>query len=208
MDDDAALMCRVRDGDVAAFNELFARWRSPIVRFTVRFVGHQARGEELAQDIFLKIYRARARYEPREAFKAYLFRVATNHCLNEVRRAEYRRRPISVDELLREPMDTHGASPDALIEAARMQRAVREAVASLPETQRAVLLLQKEQGMPLKDIADLLETTVSAVKSLLTRARRALMVELAPFMTPHAAEISARGDLNAGLGAVAPDGGR
>lgn len=182
-DEDATLMCQVRDGDMEAFNELFARWRVPIVRFSVRFVGTQARGEELAQDIFLKIYRARERYEPREAFKAYLFRVATNHCLNEVRRAEYRKRPISVDELLREPIDARGASADALVEAARMQHAVRVAVAALPPTQRAVLLLQKEQGMPLKEIAELLETTVSAVKSLLTRARKALMVELAPFMT-------------------------
>lgn len=181
-DDDARLMCLVRDGDDEAFSELFQRWRRPMVRFAVRFVGHQARGEELAQDVFLKVYRARARYEPREPFRAYIFRVATNHCLNEVRRREYRLRPVPVDELKVEPRDQRKPGADELVDAARVQAAVRVAVAGLPPAQRAALLLQKEQGMPLVDIADTLETTVGAVKSLLNRARKTLLAELAPLL--------------------------
>ncbi|MCA9541790.1 MAG: sigma-70 family RNA polymerase sigma factor, partial [Myxococcales bacterium] len=135
-DDDAELMCRARDGDAEAFAELFRRWRRPMVRFAVRFVGAQDRGEELAQDIFLKIYRARARYEPREPFRAYIFRVATNHCLNEVRRAEYRSKPVAVEDLPREPADKRRADATDLVHAAEVQRAVRSAVAGLPDTQR------------------------------------------------------------------------
>lgn len=182
-DDDAQLMCRARDGDPEAFAELFRRWRRPIVRFAVRFCGRQDRGEELAQDIFLKIYRARARYEPREAFRSYIFRVATNHCINEVRRAEHRHRGGSVDAMPVEPEDGGRPGADALLHADRIQKAVRAAVAGLPETQRAALLLQKEQGMPLAEIAENLETTVGAVKSLLNRARKSLMAELAPFVS-------------------------
>lgn len=181
-DDDARLMCAARDGDPDAFAELFRRWRRPMVRFAVRFCGQQDRGEELAQDIFLKIYRARARYEPREAFRAYIFRVATNHCLNEVRRAEHRHRGGSVDAMKSEPRDGGRPTADALVHADRIQQAVRTAVAGLPDTQRAALLLQKEQGMPLSEIAETLETTVSAVKSLLNRARKTLMRELRPFV--------------------------
>ncbi len=182
-DDDAQLMCRARDGDPEAFAELFRRWRRPMVRFAVRFCGRQDRGEELAQDIFLKIYRARARYVPREAFRSYIFRVATNHCINEVRRAEHRHRGGSVDAMPIEPGDDDRPGADALVHADRIQKAVRSAVAALPETQRAALLLQKEHGLPLTEIADNLETTVSAVKSLLNRARKKLTAELAPFMT-------------------------
>ena len=191
-DEDALLMCRVRDGDDEAFAELFARWRVAMVRFAVRFVGNQDRGEELAQDVFLKIYRARARYVPREAFRAYIFRVATNHCLNEVRRAEYRSPRIAVEEMAQEPADEHGISAEELVQADRVQQAVRAAVVALPPQQRAALLLQREQGLGLADIAETLETTVSAVKSLLTRARRSLTESLAPLM-----EIARTGDLPA-----------
>ena len=181
-DPDAALMCRVRDGDDDAFTRLFATWRRPLVRFTVRFVSDQARGEELAQDVFLKVYRARERYEPRERFAAYLFRVATNHCLNELRRSEHKARGDNVEDLAHEPVDAHQAGADAVIEAAEIQVAVRAAVGKLPPTQRAALLLLREEGLGYEEIADALETSVSAVKSLLNRARKALTAELQPFL--------------------------
>lgn len=182
LDEDARLMCRVRDGDEEAFTRLFERWRVPIVRFAVRFVGAQHRGEELAQEIFLKVYRARERYEPRERFAAWIFRIATNHCLNEVRRPEYRHRPVAVEDLVIEPIDRRRPRADEMVHAARLQAAVREAVATLPETQRAALLLQRDQGLAYEEIAAALETTVPAVKSLLNRARKGLMARLAPWL--------------------------
>ncbi len=190
VDDDAVLMCRVRDGDDDAFTELFSRWRRPMVRFTVRFVGDQARGEELAQDVFLKLYRARERYEPRERFAAYVFRVATNHCLNELRRAEHKARGENVEEMSQEPADVGHAAADAVVEAAQIQAAVRVAVGKLPPTQRAALLLLREEGLGYEEIAVALETSVAAVKSLLNRARKALVLELEPFLeSPMAAPV-------------------
>lgn len=191
-DDDAELMCRTRDGDAEAFAELFRRWRRPIVRFSVRFVGTQERGEEMAQDVFLKIYRARHRYEPREPFRAYIFRVTTNHCLNEVRRAEHRFRGGAVEDMAREPADRRLADAADLVHADRVQQAVRAAVSSLPPTQRAALLLQREQGLPLAEIAETLETTVGAVKSLLNRARKSLTAQLRPLLEPELAPGGAR----------------
>ncbi len=188
IEEDARLMLRVREDDPAAFETLFQRWRRPIVRFAVRFVGQQERGEELAQEIFLKIYRARHRYEAREAFRAYIFRVASNHCLNELRRGEYRHKRVAVEELSREPIDFHRPSPEALLQADHIQQTVRRAVAALPPQQRAALLLQREEGLPQREIAEIMETTVSAVKSLLTRARKALMVELAPLLKDDTAQ--------------------
>ncbi len=181
-DEDTQLMCRCRAGDSAAFAQLFERWRRPMVRFATRFVGNQARGEELAQDIFMKVYRARTRYEPRERFRAFLFRVATNHCLNEVRRPEYRRPATSLDSLVIEPIDRRRPAPEALVHAARMQASVRAAVLELPPNQRAALLLQREQGLGLAEIAQALDTTVGAVKSLLNRARKTLMTSLKPLL--------------------------
>lgn len=180
-DEDATLMCRTRDGDAAAFAELFTRWRVPMVRFAVRYTGDQARGEELAQDVFLKIYGARARYEPREPFRAYIFKVATNHCLNAVTRAEHRHGKVSVDDGAI-PLPAPRTDPEALLDAATMQQRVRRAVAGLPERQRVALLLQKEDGLGYQEIADALETTVSAVKSMLNRARGVLLDELSPWL--------------------------
>ncbi|MCB9546748.1 MAG: RNA polymerase sigma factor [Myxococcales bacterium] len=178
-DEDAALMCRTRDGDAAAFAELFARWRVPMVRFAVRYTGDQARGEELAQDVFLKIYRARARYEPREPFRAYIFKVATNHCLNAVTRAEHRHGRVALDDLAIPPPAPR-TDPVELLDAESLQRRVRAAVATLPERQRAALLLQKEDGLGYQEIADALATSVSAVKSMLNRARGVLLAALEP----------------------------
>lgn len=182
MDTDAQLMCRARDGDPDAFGELFNRWRLPMVRFAVRFIGDQARGEELAQDVFLKIYRARHRYEPREAFRAYIFKVATNHCINQKNRAENRRPRVAVEDLRVEPTDQRRPDATELVHAEALRLQVRAAVADLPPKQRAALLLQKEDGLGYQEIADALSTSVSAVKSLLNRARNALLRDLEPLL--------------------------
>ncbi len=181
-DEDAALMCLVRDGDDDAFTRLFARWRAPLVRFTVRFVGDQARGEELAQDVLLKIYRVRERYVPSERFAAYLYRIATNHCLNELRRAEHRTPRVEIEVADEATVDASNPTVDEMLQGDRLQTAVRAAVGRLPPNQRAALLLQHDEGLAYEEIADALETSVAAVKSLLNRARRALMQDLAPLL--------------------------
>ena len=90
LDEDAELMGRVAAGDRAAFGVLFDRHQASVCRFARRFVGDEARAEEVAQEVFVKLFRSAKSYRPTAKFKTFLFRVATNHCLNEVRRGEYR----------------------------------------------------------------------------------------------------------------------
>src|SRR3990172_5179273 len=99
-DPDVQLMLRFRDGDEEAFRELFEKHSRAIVNFAYHFVGNRQRAEELAQDVFLQIYRAGARYEPQAKFTTWLYRIATNACLNEVRRPEhrYRKRPLEYQQ--------------------------------------------------------------------------------------------------------------
>ena len=97
-DEDAALFLRVARGDKAAFATLFDRHQASVVRFAFRFVGNQARAEELAQDIFVKLYKSAKGYSPSAKFKTFMFRVATNHCLNELRRPEARAEKIEMEE--------------------------------------------------------------------------------------------------------------
>src|SRR5687768_8874915 len=95
VDSDEGLMVKVGRGDRAAFTTLFERHKASVCRFAYRFVGDQSRAEELAQEVFLKLFRAAGGYRPSARFKTFLFRVATNHCLNEVRRGEYRAEHVS-----------------------------------------------------------------------------------------------------------------
>src|SRR5262245_54697201 len=97
-DPDARLMMLVREGDREAFRAIFERHSGAIARFAGHFLGNPARGEEIAQEVFLQLYRARERYEPRARFSTYLYTIAQNLCRNEVRRPEYRARPESLDD--------------------------------------------------------------------------------------------------------------
>jgi RNA polymerase sigma-70 factor, ECF subfamily len=180
---DAELMLRVKAGDHAGFGLLVERHRGPVVRFLYRMVANQAIAEELAQEVFLRVYRARAGYEPTAKFTTWLFRIATNLALNQQRDFRLRRSEDSLDE---NPEDSHRPElPDAhpsveqkLLDAARL-REVRRAVRGLPEKQRAALLMHKYQDMEYSQIARVLDCSESAVKSLLFRAYETLRLRLA-----------------------------
>lgn len=172
MDADAELMLRVAAGDTAAFARLFDRYQASVTRFAFRYVGDPARAEELAQDIFVKLFRSAKRYQPTAKFKTFLFRVAANHCLNEVRRGEHRM--DSLDERLQsgdaaEPA-TDGPRPDEALQGQELQGAVMRALGDLSERERAAFLLCRFEGMPYREIAQALEATEAAVKSLIHRA--------------------------------------
>jgi RNA polymerase sigma-70 factor (ECF subfamily) len=174
-DDDARLMLAFQRGDETCFEQLFQKYKKAVINFAFRFTGRAAVSEELAQEIFVKCYMARDAYQPSARFTTWLFRIARNHCLNEVRRQDYRHRtePISEERPL-----PGGASPEAQAQARALERAVQQALAALPESQRTALVLCQLQGMSYEEIAATMETTVSAVKSLLNRARRALIKHL------------------------------
>jgi RNA polymerase sigma-70 factor (ECF subfamily) len=168
-DEDARLMEQVAAGDQAAFARLFDRHQGAVVRFAWRFVGSQARAEELAQEIFLKLYRSAKSYRPSAKFKTFLFRVATNHCLNEVRRGDYRVMEPAKDEQ-HDTTEAVGQRPDQALEGKQLEAAVGQALGKMSERERAAFSMCRFEGMAYRDIADALEASEAAVKSLIHRA--------------------------------------
>jgi RNA polymerase sigma-70 factor, ECF subfamily len=189
-DPDVDLMQRVRGGDTAAFRELFAKYGEAVVSFAYRFVNSRSRAEELAQDAFLQIYRARARYEARARFSTYLYRVVTNLCLNELRRFEYQGkteplegRPLGDDEEgTRELADTSLPEVEDLLAGSETGARIKKVLDKLPANQKSALLLSRVEGLSYQEVAECLETTESAVKSLIFRATQTLREELADLL--------------------------
>jgi RNA polymerase sigma-70 factor (ECF subfamily) len=181
-DPDAALMLAFQRGDESAFRTLYQRHARAMVAFCHHFVRDAARAEELAQDVFVKLYRAAHRYTPRARFRTFLYRVAANHCLNEIRRGEYGAREREDRDGPTDPdrIASPGASPEDAALGAALEQTVRELLARLPEKQRAALVLCRFEGMGYEEIARVLETSVAAVKSLVHRATVAAAEALAP----------------------------
>jgi RNA polymerase sigma-70 factor (ECF subfamily) len=190
-DPDAALLLAFRRGDASAFRTLFERHARAMVAFCHHYVRDAARAEELAQDVFVKLFRAADRYEPSARFKTFLYRIAANHCLNELRRGEYAARAAQGAD---EPADPDAlasgtAGPDADAEARMLEAAVKALLDRLPEKQRTAFVLARFEGLSYEEIADVLETTVSAVKSLVHRATVAAADALEPHSLPEAEEV-------------------
>jgi RNA polymerase sigma-70 factor, ECF subfamily len=189
-DPDVALMQRVAKGDTAAFRELFSKHNEAVVNFAYRFVQNRHRAEELTQDAFLQIYRARARYEAKARFTTYLYRVITNLCLNELRRFDYQGRMEPLEGKPFEPGEEgtrelpDESLPDAEDRLAGVETGVRiqKVLDRLPENQKAALLLSRVEGLSYLEVAECLGTTESAVKSLIFRATQTLRGELADLL--------------------------
>jgi len=184
-DADAALMLAFQRGDEGAFRALFERHARAMVAFCHHFVRDAARAEELAQDVFVKLYRAADRYRPSARFKTFLYRIASNHCLNELRRGEYAARAAEArageDPAEPDALASAAPTPEAAAEGAALERAVGSLLERLPEKQRAALVLCRFEGLSYEEIAEVLETSVSAVKSLVHRATVSAAAALAPF---------------------------
>jgi RNA polymerase sigma-70 factor (ECF subfamily) len=183
LEPDARLMLRVREGDSASFGLLLERHRAPVIRFLYRMVQNQAVAEELAQEAFLRVYRARARYEPTARFTTWLFRIAMHLALNSLRDQRSWKYQESLDEeaedtASRQLADRRPTIEQKLLDRARLDE-VRRAVAGLPDKQRAAVLMHKYEEMEYSQIAQVLECSESAVKSLLFRAYETLRARLA-----------------------------
>ena len=195
-DPDAALMVAFQGGDESAFRALFEKYGRAMVSYCHHYVKDRGRAEELAQDVFLKLHRSSARYQPTARFKTFLYRIASNHCLNELRRGEYAaaRELARHDESPGEPADPDAlagaaATPEDAALASSLARQVELLLARLPEKQRAAFVLGRLEGLAYDEIAEVLETTVPAVKSLLHRATVAAAAALAPYLAPAREEL-------------------
>ena len=189
---DVQLMLDVKAGDERSFELLLQRYRTPLVNFLYRMVRARKEAEDLAQEVFLRVYRARKDYVPSAKFTTWLFRIATNLALNSVRDNRYQRMEVSLDAPVtvdaedgdEKPLDIAEKHPNIeqyLVEEAR-KKMIRHAIDKLPEKQRAAVLLHKYQELDYGDIAKILECSESALKSLLFRAYETLRVELAPLV--------------------------
>ena len=186
---DAEIMLRAKAGDQSAFEYLVQKYRRPIVSFMYRMARNAAAAEDLAQEVFLRVYRSRETYEASAKFTTWLYRIATNLAVNHARDTRHERPEVQVS--LDEPNDDTGTTlelPDASLNAeqamVRRERmsAIRKKVEALPEQQRLAVIMHKYQQMDYKQIAEVLKKSESATKSLLFRAYETLREQLKEFI--------------------------
>lgn len=186
MEPDTQLMLRVKEGDSCSFELLLEKHRRPVINYLYRMIQNKAVAEELAQEVFLRVYRARDRYEPTAKFTTWLYRITTYLALNFLRDGRHERYSVSLDgdeQNGQRPLDLADRREnreEELVAGDRLE-AVRRAIAALPEKQRAAVIMHKYQELDYTQIAGALGCSVSAVKSLLFRAYETLRGRLLPF---------------------------
>ena len=183
LEQDAQLMLRVGEGDDTSFALLLERHRGPVVHFLYRMVQNQAVSEELAQEVFLRVYRSRSTYEPTAKFTTWLFRIATHVALNCIRDRKKEKGHESLDEEMLDGKERQVADRQWTVEQEMVHevklREVRQAIEALPAKQRAAVLMHKYEGLDYAQIAGVLSSSESAIKSLLFRAYETLRERLA-----------------------------
>jgi RNA polymerase sigma-70 factor (ECF subfamily) len=192
-------MLDVKAGDDSSFDFLLRKYRSPLVNFLNRMVRDSSTAEDLAQEVFLRVYRARKQYTPSAKFTTWLFRIATNVALNSVRDTRHQKMEVSIDAPTDEgdsrPMELR--APEKRIDEHLLERdrieTIRRAILALPEKQRAAVLLHKYEEMDYAEIARVLDCSESALKSLLFRAYENLRMQLAPLVAQPVAHRTGEG---------------
>jgi RNA polymerase sigma-70 factor, ECF subfamily len=184
---DIQLMLDVKAGDESSFALLLQKYRSPLVNFLFRMVRDTATAEDLAQEVFLRVYRARKQYSPSAKFTTWLFRIATNLALNSVRDNRHHQMEVSLDAPTEEDqapteLPTRELRIDEYMVERDRSEFIRRTIAALPEKQRVAVLLHKYEEMDYGEIAKILDCSESALKSLLFRAYENLRVQLAPLV--------------------------
>lgn len=188
-DPDVALMLRVQAGDESAFRALFEKFSPRILPYVRRMVGSEARAEEVTQDVFVQVFRFRQRYRPESKLSTWIYTIATNHCLNELRRPERRLRVDlwnrrDGDEGPEEPSlpDRDMPTPEEGASSRELSRLLDKSVADLPPKQRAALLLSRVDGLAYKDVGTMIGCSEGAVKALLFRATQTLKKQLKDYL--------------------------
>jgi RNA polymerase sigma-70 factor (ECF subfamily) len=182
---DFSLMARIGEGDHVAFRHLVERHQNAVIGTVAKMLGNPSEAEDIAQQVFLRVWRNAKRYRPDAKFTTYLFTITRNLVFNETRRKS-RKKEVSSDE--REEHSHHlieanpDRQPDAELLQAELQQAVDAAIAALPEAQRMAVVLRRYEQLSYEEIAAVLELSVSAVKSLLFRARTTLRESLSGYL--------------------------
>jgi RNA polymerase sigma-70 factor (ECF subfamily) len=189
LDPDAALMLRVKQGDTAAFTALVEKYKQPVMNLAFRTLRDETEAEDLAQTTFVQAWKSAARYEPSAKFSTWLFTIARNLCLNEIRRRS--RHPAESLDQTRDEADDQplhqiedrrtSAAPEALLRG-ELEHKVDEVLSALPEHQRTALLLCRQEELSYEEIAEVLGCSLSATKSLIHRARETIKAKLKPYL--------------------------
>jgi RNA polymerase sigma-70 factor (ECF subfamily) len=189
-DPDAVLMLRVKRGDRAAFAGLVEKYKQPVLNFIYRTLRDETEAEDLAQNVFLQVYKSRSRYRRTAKFSTWLFTIARNLCLNELRRRS--RHPTeSIEETHTDNEEqpqrqyedkSQMAPPENLLHGELVQK-IEEALAELPENQRSAILLCRQDELSYEEIAEVLDCSLSATKSLIHRGRETLKEKLKRYLS-------------------------
>jgi len=186
---DAQIMLRVKAGDDSDFDYLVQKYRRPMLNFMYRMAHNAAAAEDMAQEVFLRVYRSRQNYEASAKFTTWLYRIASNLAVNRARDTRHERpeNTVSLDEadqntgLTMDLPDDSLTAEEAIVRRERLA-AIRQRVQALPERQRMAVIMHKYQQMDYRQIAEILKLSESAIKSLLFRAYETLRVQLKEFV--------------------------
>ena len=182
-------MLRVKRGDRTAFATLVEKYKQPVMNFIYRSLRDETEAEDLAQNVFLQVYKSRDRYERTAKFSTWLFTIARNLCLNEIRRRS--RHPAESleethaeheDQPQRQYEDKKVPLPTENLLQGELARKIEEALAALPENQRTAILLCRQDELSYEEIAVILDCSLSATKSLIHRGRETLKEKLKPYL--------------------------
>jgi RNA polymerase sigma-70 factor (ECF subfamily) len=188
-DPDAALMLRVKQGDMGAFEQLVNKYKQPVINVVFRMLRDATEAEDVAQNVFVQVYKSASRYEVASKFSTWLFTIARNLCLNELRRRSRHpadsmdaTHPEQEDQPWQQFEDKKTFSPPEKVLHSELEQKIEEAVAELPENQRTAILLCRQDELSYEDIAKVLQCSLSATKSLIHRGRETLKQKLKPYL--------------------------
>ena len=179
---EARVMSEVAEGNISAFREIVELHQKSLLNFISRFTGDKIVAEDIAQEVFLKVYLAAGSYVPKSKFRTWLFKIATNHCLNHLRDNKCNTQTLDLFELNEAgfiAIAPDNYCPERICEKKELSQIVQTAIINLPQKQQVAILLQKYDGFSYKEISQVLGCSVSAVESLIQRARQNLRKTLA-----------------------------
>jgi RNA polymerase sigma-70 factor, ECF subfamily len=189
IDPDAVLMLRVKRGDREAFEGLVNRYKQPVLNVAYRMLGDATEAEDLAQSVFVQVFRSAHRYRVSAKFSTWLFTIVRNLCLNEIRRRSRHPaesfdapHPEQEDQPLRQYEDSRTFSPTEALLHEELEGRIQRVLAELPENQRIAILLCREEELSYEEIARVLGCSLSATKSLIHRGRETLKLKLKPYL--------------------------
>lgn len=177
-DNDITLMLKVKKGNIPAFEQIMKKYEKPVINTIYRFIGNRIRAEEIAQEVFIKVYNSAKRYHPKAKFSTWLYKIVRNVCYDELRK----KKDIPDISLNSEIHDSKQSSQNISLERMESDCLIREAINSLPKRQRIAVILQEYNGLSYKEISKVLKCSTKAVESLLYHAKLGLKEKLIPYI--------------------------